>query len=330
MKRPLLVFAGQSNMMGASVYPASEQIYFKNSFEYMHKAKRFGEAMGSFKSYGFPCGEFSYKDLFEAYGDGCATCAKSSLSNYGKNTFFCPSMCNLKNDEDKSEYPFAHFSEATAPMGVSLAPYMVQGLEEAGYGCAYAHIAKGAVPIEHYLSGGAADYFDQKVSDFFADCEKKFPDDDTSERVLLWLQGEGNAGGGCDRYKNSLQMLWSRTKNLGFTKFCIIRVGFWGNENITEVMRAQEEFCKETEGAYMLTRVCSYFEFKGQDVDSWFKTSMPSEFSLCRDSFYGFNNQHVNEKGFKVITKYALPNLIRILYEDKEPILEKELISALV
>ena len=330
MIRPLLVFAGQSNMMGASVYPASEQIYFKNSFESMHKAQRFGEAMGSFKSYGFPCGEFSYKDLFEAYGDGCATCAKSSLSNYGKNTFFCPSMCNLKNDEDKSEYPFAHFSEATAPMGVSIAPYMVKGLEEAGYSCAYAHIAKGAVPIEHYLSGGAADYFDQKVSDFFADCEKKFPDDDTSERVLFWLQGESNANDNCVDYKNKLSLLWERAKNLGFTKFCIIRVGFWGNENITEVMRAQEEFCKETEGAYMLTRVCSYFEFKGQNAENWFVSPPSSEFSLCRDSFYGFTNQHVNEKGFKVITKYALPNLIRILYEDKEPILEKELISALV
>ncbi len=330
MIRPLLVFAGQSNMMGACVYPASEQIYFKNSFEYLHKAKRLGEAMGSFKSYGFPCGEFSYKDLFEAYGGGCATCAQSSLSNYGKNTFFCPSMCNLKNDEDKSEYPFSHFSEATAPMGVSLAPYMVQGLEDAGYSCAYAHIAKGAVPIEHFLSGGAADYFDQKVSDFFADCEKKFPDDDTSERVLLWLQGEGNAGGGCDRYKNSLKMLWSRAKDLGFKKLFIVRVGFWGSDKIVDVMRAQEEFCNEHEDVYMLTRVGSYFEFKGQDVDSWFKTSIPSEFALCRDSFYGFNNQHINEKGFKVIAKYATPNLIRVLFEGKEPILEEELIIPLL
>lgn len=55
-----------------------------------------------------------------------------------------------------------------------------------------------------------------------------------------------------------------------------------------------------------------------------------SEFSLCRDSFYGFTNQHVNEKGFKVIAKYAVPNLIRVLFENKEPVLEEELISALI
>ena len=30
MKRPLFVFAGQSNMMGASVFQASEQIFYKN------------------------------------------------------------------------------------------------------------------------------------------------------------------------------------------------------------------------------------------------------------------------------------------------------------
>lgn len=40
-KRPLFAFAGQSNMMGAPVYETSEQIYFKNSFEYLHKKRRF-------------------------------------------------------------------------------------------------------------------------------------------------------------------------------------------------------------------------------------------------------------------------------------------------
>ncbi|MBQ7089987.1 MAG: hypothetical protein IJN82_02610, partial [Clostridia bacterium] len=69
MKRPLLVFAGQSNMMGAAVYPASEQIYFQNSAEYLHKPRRFGAPCGAFKTFGFPTGEFSYMDLQAAYGD---------------------------------------------------------------------------------------------------------------------------------------------------------------------------------------------------------------------------------------------------------------------
>ena len=56
MKRPLLVFAGQSNMMGAAVFEATRQIHFKNSFEYLHKPKRFGSAIGDFKNFGFPAG----------------------------------------------------------------------------------------------------------------------------------------------------------------------------------------------------------------------------------------------------------------------------------
>lgn len=330
MKRPLLVFAGQSNMMGAAVYPATEQIYFKNSYEYLHKAKRMGVPTGSFKTYGFPGGEFSYKDITAAYGGGCATCAKSSLANYGETTYFCPSMCNLKNDKDKTEYPFAHFSEATAEMGVTLAPFIVKGLEEAGYACAYAHIAKGGVPISHYLEGDAADYFDQKVSDFFADSETSFPGDDTSDRVLLWLQGESDGEKDYNYYKTALASLWKRAKGLGFNRFFIIRVGFWGNEGITEIMRAQEDFCRDTEDAFMLTRVCSFFEFKGQTAEGWFSEPTPTEFSFCRDSFYGFSNQHINEKGFKVIAKYAVPNLIRVLFENKEPVLEEEKILKLL
>ena len=330
MKRPLFVFAGQSNMMGAAVYPASEQIYFKNSFEYLHKAKRFGKPMGNFKNYGFPSGEYSYIDLSAAYGEGGNENSVSDLNDYWNNTYFCPSMCNLQSDEDKATYLFAHFSEALPTDSVSLAPYMVKGFEDAGHQCAYAHISKGATNIEHYLSGGAANYFAEKVTDFFSDCKIRFPEDDISEKVLFWLQGESNASESCETYKRSLTLLCDNAKKLGFTKFCIIRVGYWGNDGIAEVMRAQEEFCKETEDAYMLTRVCSYFEFKGQDTTDWFVSPPPSEFSLCRDSFYGFTNQHINEKGFKVITKYALPNLIRILFENKEPVLEEELISALI
>ena len=58
-ERELFVFSGQSNMMGACVYPPKEQIVFTDSFEYLHKPKRFGKKMGEFKNTGFPCGEFS-------------------------------------------------------------------------------------------------------------------------------------------------------------------------------------------------------------------------------------------------------------------------------
>ena len=51
MKRHLFVFSGQSNMMGAAVFNAREQIYFKSSFEYLHKAKRLGAKMGEFNPF---------------------------------------------------------------------------------------------------------------------------------------------------------------------------------------------------------------------------------------------------------------------------------------
>ena len=107
-------------------------------------------------------------------------------------------------------------------------------------------------------------------------------------------------------------------------------MGYWGNRTITDIMHAQEDFCKEEENAYMLTRICSFFKYKGQNTDGWFKNPTTEEFNFCRDSFYGFDNQHINEKGFKVIAKYSLPNIIRILFENKEPILEEENIIPLI
>ncbi len=330
MKRPLFVFAGQSNMMGASVYPASEQIYFNNSFEYLHKPKRFGKDSGEFKSYGFPCGEFSYKDLKKAYGESTDIKAKSELTNFTENTYFCPSMCNLKNDKEKLTYSFKEYSEATTGTAVSLAPFIVKGLESSGFSCAYTHIAKGSVKIAHYLEGEACEYFYQKANDFFKDSEIKFQGDDLSEKVLVWLQGESNAEIGYENYKLSLKKFWERLKKNGFTKFFIIRVGYWGRDAITQIMRAQEDFCKKEKDAYMLTRVCSYFEYDDQNTENWFKNPVTEEFYLCRDSFYGFTNRHINEKGFKVIAKYSLPNIIRIIFENKQPILEEENIIPLM
>ena len=36
-KRLLMVYAGQSNMMGAGVYPPKSEIHTRDSFEYLHK-----------------------------------------------------------------------------------------------------------------------------------------------------------------------------------------------------------------------------------------------------------------------------------------------------
>ena len=85
MKRPLFVFAGQSNMMGAAVFEITHQVNFDNSAEYLHKRRRFGEKSGEFKNYGFPVGEFVYKSIEEAYGQTTDYTQKSQLADYGKN-----------------------------------------------------------------------------------------------------------------------------------------------------------------------------------------------------------------------------------------------------
>lgn len=328
MKRPLFVFAGQSNMMGAAVYEASQQIYFENSFEYLHKPRRFGADRGSFKNFGFPAGEFAYKDLEQAYGENKAPDAVSSLDTYVENTYFCPSMCNLKSENPKSTHLFSYFSEANNRRAVALPPFVVKELEERGYPVAYAHISKGCMPILYFTEGEGADYFDLKSRDFFTDCADRFPEDDLSEKVLVWLQGEADAKNGYDHYCACLERFWKRAKGLGFTKFFIIRVDYFGNEAISEIMRAQEDFCKENKDAFIITRVASYFKHPKQP-ENWC-ISESEEFDLCRDSLYGFNNHHINEKGFKVLTKYMVPNVIRVIFENKPPVLEEEMVTALI
>lgn len=323
MKRPLFVFAGQSNMMGAAVYEASEQVCYENSFEYLHKARRFGADMGEFKSFGFPCGEFSYIDLKKAYGDDFDVSKKSTLDTYSLNTYFCPSMCNIESDENKSVYLFDYFSEANQKMGASLPPFIISELEKNGIFSAYTHIAKGAVAIEHYLKGDSEKYFYEKTRDFFEDCEKSFVGDDLSERIFVWMQGESDRQNGTEYYVNALEKLWAKLQKNGFTKFLIVRVPFWGDKDILSIMRAQEIFCEKNKDAYMLTRVSSFIPYKGIETESWQIMGDDEKFSFCRDSFYGFNNQHINEKGFKIIAKHAVPNIIRVL-EGALPILEEE------
>ena len=90
-------------------------------------------------------------------------------------------------------------------------------------------------------------------------------------------------------------------------------------------MKAQEEFCLETEDAYMLTRVCSFIPYNGQDLVKWYADDIVDNYADCRDSFYGFVNDHVNEKGFKLIAKSAIENLKRVLIDKTSTVLEEEL-----
>ncbi|MBQ8357517.1 MAG: hypothetical protein IJX39_06875 [Clostridia bacterium] len=363
MRRDLFVFAGQSNMMGASVFPPRKPLSIQHSYEYKHKPRRLGEPKGTFVPSGYPVGEFSYVDMERAYApDMVDESGKSRLTNYRKNTYFCPSMSSLASEESRTEHSFSSFSEVSAQNGATLAPFLAQEWEKMGYACSYAHIAKGAVRAAHYLTDdmaaeyghrmaefnkvhgtcfeetippghrmpGAADYFFEKCKDFFQDAKAAFPDDDLSSRCFFWLQGEGDAISSSVEYEIQMEILWNALKRIGFTHFFCIRVDFFGKPEIAGIMKAQESFTKRAKGAYMLTRAASYFPYALKDESDWFISPPNEEYENCRDSFYGYGNQHINEKGFSVIAKHAVKNLCRVLIEGQEPLLEEENIKNLI
>lgn len=354
--RPLFVFAGQSNMEGAAAFPPTEQIRFSDSYEYLHKPRRFGEDRGIFKRTAFPAGEFSYENLAEAYPSLSDFRSISSLDTFFEHTFFVPALSNLKSEADKSVYPFEGYSEANFVPSPCLPPYLARDWEARGHVCAYAHIAKGAVSIEHYMdpdtlarfdreraslpgahdamyrpamTGAAGAYFDEKVRDFFADSEARFPNDDLSVRALFWLQGESDPNWTQAEYLLAMNLFWEQARSLGFTHFFCIRVGHWGEDSIANVLMAQEQFCREAERAYMLTRVASFMTRPGHDESGWFIKAPGPELDACRDSFYGYQNDHYNQKGFELMAARCVANLERILFENLPPVLEEELIRPL-
>ena len=366
-KRDLFVFAGQSNMMGASVFPPKKPITVTDSYEYKHVSKRLGAAEGRFVLAGYPCGEFSYTEemIKAAYRPEFVDhTGKSTVNTYSKTTYFCPAMCNLKCQESHEEYRFDHFSESTMMAGCSMAPLFATEWEKRGQKCAYAHIAKGGVSIVHYFNkdmvehynktvekhnachnsdwktinsspmrNGASAYFDEKVTDFFSDAKKHFEGEDTSVKALVWCQGESDRAISCEEYKLRLEILWSHMKTLGFTHFFCVRVGFWGDKlpnNIYEIMRAQEDFCRESENCYIVTRAMSLMSHQTTDGTDWFAIQPSEEYCECRDSYFGFSNSHINEKGFSLIAQRMADNLVRILKEEKEPILEPENVNKLI
>lgn len=341
-------------MMGASVYPAKEQTYLGRSYEYLHKPKRLGGLEGVFKRECFPSGEFAYKDLNLAYPYGDAV--KSTLNRYYDNTYFCPSMTNLKAEYTKQVYDFDVFSESSSdPLASSIAPYIALEWEKLGRQCAYAHIAKGGVSINHYFtmemiddlnrrirehnqkfgtsleiqalaesSIGASEYFSTKTRDFFEDSARKFEGENLDNKCLVWLQGECDSTMPKNLYRLYLDTLWDWLKRLGFTHFFVIRVGYWMQDEIVNIMRAQEEFCEQTSDAYMLTRICSYMPMTVQNLDAWYDGEDVGEYTYCRDSYYGYDNQHINDKGNQMIAKSATANIYRVLVDHLDVSLESE------
>ncbi len=358
-KRELVVFAGQSNMMGAGVLPPKIKIEAENSFEYKHKNKRLA-SQGEFTPANNPAGEFSYVDIEFAYSDeNRDNSGNSRLNDYIHTTYFCPAMYNL-SPTGKGELSFSTFSESAPQGGACIAPLFAMEWEGLGQVSAYAHIAKGGVSIKHYFTdamgeeykekmelynekygrsyntqlnlngrqAGAAEYFCEKTLDFFSEAEEKFQTEDLSRKIFVWIQGESDAGYSTLEYLTMLEVLWGRLKSLGFTHFFMVRIDFFGNKRITNTMDAQELFCKFNTGCYMATRALSYIPYPRDDSYKLYKRE-PVEYKCGRDTAYGHGNPHINEEGFAIAAKRLAMNMDRVLNQGQMPLLEEELVTVL-
>ena len=128
-----------------------------------------------------------------------------------------------------------------------------------------------------------------------------------------------------------MEILWEHVKTLGFTHLFCIRVGNWPvTGDICRVMAAQEEFCAENENCYIITRAMSFMPNRAADKENWFTEEPGEEYQNCRDSYFGFGNCHINEKGFDTVAKHMADNAFRLLREGKEPVLEKEIVTRMI
>lgn len=340
-KRDLFVFCGQSNMMGAPALPPKHILDIKESVEFKFKKEYLGIGSGEFKKVSYDCGEFLYCDNSKAYPGNNE---KSSLNNYSQNTFFVPSIANFDKE-------FSNYSENDYISGSCVLPYFCENYEKMGESPITAHIAKGGVPIIHYFNDemakkyneakafshkelvltpmqtGANRVFTEKCLAMFREADLKFKNQ-LGKKIFVWLQGESDANDSESEYRLKLEILYDYIKKIGFDYFFCIRVGYWGDPNIINIIRAQEHFCSEKDDCFMVSRRVSFMpDIVFKTPQGWFKHEPDSKYLNCRDTYAGYNNMHINEKGFILVAEELAKNAYLILKENREPVLDEELLS---
>ncbi len=346
MKRDLFVFCGQSNMMGASVLPPKHNLKIKNSLEFKYRDKHIGIGDSYFKKVGYDSGEFLYVDINTAYPDKTK---KSRLTHYHPNCYFIPSVAQEGTE-------FTDVSEANYNFGASVVPYFCECYEALGNQPLVTHIAKGSTKISHYfnremeaeynskippefeklkltpLQYGANEVFTKKTLDMFALAEKNFGSENIGKKIFLWLQGESDAKDSEAEYRLKLEILWKYAKYLGFDYFFCIRVGYWNNPNIINVINAQESFCKENPDCFMVSRTVSFMpNCVMLPPADWYKKQPDQKYIGCRDTYNEevkhYQNSHINEKGFLIVGRELAENAHRILVQNKNPVFDEELLK---
>lgn len=350
----LFVFGGQSNMMGAPYLPPVENPVTYYAFEYKYQNVLKGGSKGEFIYAQNPAGEWHYKNPSTAYNATYldAATGKSKLTNYGSNTHFIGALRN-------KEAEFAAQSEFSNYPGASLPPYFAREYAKLGNPCIYAHMAKGSTQLTHYFDTednaqynglitahnaangtsyatltsvtGAGEAFNEKYNAMLRDYAELEPDNTIANKCFVWLQGESDAARSTyDEYMIKMKVLWSHMQKLGFTHFFVMRVGYWGNANIINIIKAQEDFCRNNDNCYIVTRAPSLIPYPGATTSNWWIKEPDEIYAGCRDSLVtSTTNNHFNEKGHKLFAQVCAANINRVLHLGLEPILETENIKGM-
>lgn len=222
----ILIFAGQSNMQGQTER-LSEDEAVENAFEY----KYLTDTLSPLKN---PVGEDIRFDGTEGYpvlkDTNLSIWHKDNVlgASCYKNTNMVPSFCRAY-------------------------------IKKTGHKVVAVHVAKGSTVISDWQAG--TDVYRAMKNKSLAAIAKTEKDYRVDNVFFIWLQGESDAIEGCQKqeYKSKLKSLAeSLKKDVGFTRFCVIQVGTFANdERDFEIMNAQSEMCREDEDFVMLTEIAA-------------------------------------------------------------------------
>ena len=225
----ILIFSGQSNMQGQTEALPSPNEPVGKAFEY-----RFAD--DELVPLRHPCGEFLGEDLLQGADSGHGS--------------MLPDFCR--------EY-------------VRLTGRPVTAI----------HAAKGGSTVDEWQKGG--ERYALAVQKMTAGIEKARTVEPVERVYLIWLQGESDAI--CHTSKDEYIRLLTKFKDdpkadVGIGRFGIVKVGYFagivswlhdrtGDEGLRDdevIMAAQEELCASDGDFVMLTRLCTEFSIKGENI----------------------------------------------------------------
>lgn len=218
----VIIFSGQSNMQGQSEC-LSENEAVKNAYEY----KYLTDALTPLKN---PVGENITYSMCAGYEvtekTDIALWLKDHVSGAAcyQNTNLVPSFCRT-------------YTRLTNRQVVAI------------------HAAKGSTQISEWLPN--TPIYNALIRKVQSALKKVTP----NRIFFVWLQGESDAVAGVakESYKTSLRTFCNALKtDLGIDSFGIIRVGNFTNDaRDTEIIRAQDEICREDTDFIMLTDIAT-------------------------------------------------------------------------